>query len=102
MHLIQILLPLQDNEGKPYPRAIFDVLRESLTRRFGGVTAFMRSPAQGAWMEEDRSVNHDDVVVMEVMALQLDRVWWAEWRCRLEREMGQKEIVVRATRIERL
>ncbi len=49
MHLVQILLPLYDNAGAPLPRALYDRVREELSRRFGGLTAFTRSPAEGLW-----------------------------------------------------
>lgn len=102
MHLVQILLPLRDNTGASYPRALFDDLRADLTARFGGVTAFLRAPAQGAWMDDADRVAHDDVVILEVMDDALDRAWWSAWRARMEAALRQTEIVVRASRIERL
>lgn len=51
MHLIEILLPLNDNEGRPFESEKFSAIRESLTERFGGLTAFTRSPAQGTTRE---------------------------------------------------
>ena len=102
MHLIQLLLPLRANDGSPYPRDVFDRVRSDLTERFGGVTAYLRAPAVGAWKEDETSVSHDDVVTIEVMTDELDRPWWSDWRTRLEQAMGQKEIVIRASVIERL
>ena len=49
MHLVQLLLPLYDNEGRGFGETPFAAVREELTRRFGGVTAYMRSPATGLW-----------------------------------------------------
>lgn len=40
MHLLEILLPLNDNEGRPFNSETFSALRERLTERFGGLTAF--------------------------------------------------------------
>jgi hypothetical protein len=40
MYLIQLLLPLYDNEKRPFTRLDFDSVRKDLTERFGGVTAF--------------------------------------------------------------
>lgn len=102
MHLIQLLLPLRDNDGSPYPPDVFDRVRSDLTERFGGVTAYLRAPAIGAWKEDEASVSHDDVVTIEVMTDRLDRQWWAQWRARLEQTMRQKEIVIRASAVERL
>jgi hypothetical protein len=66
VHLIQILLPLSDDEGRPFPAANFDLLAQKLTEKFGGVTGFTRSPAEGRW-KQDGSTTHDDIVVIEVM-----------------------------------
>jgi hypothetical protein len=41
-HLIQILLPLSDNEGRRFPPAAYARVRSELTERFGGMTAFTR------------------------------------------------------------
>ena len=46
MYLIQLLLPLYDNEKQPFSRSYFEAVRNELTNQFGGVTAFVRSPAQ--------------------------------------------------------
>ncbi|MBD0321237.1 MAG: hypothetical protein ICV87_12930, partial [Gemmatimonadetes bacterium] len=67
MHLVQILLPLRDNEGNDFPRTEFGRVRAELVERFGGVTAYLRSPATGAWRAEDEEeVAHDDVAIVEV------------------------------------
>ena len=34
-HLVQLLLPLYDNEGHDFPRAQFDRVAKELTERFG-------------------------------------------------------------------
>jgi hypothetical protein len=102
MHLVQLLLPLYDNEGRAFPREDFDRVRDELTDRFGGVTAFLRSPAEGAWKENEGGVTRDDVVVYEVMTEQLDRRWWADYRDRLTRRFRQDELLITATAAERL
>ena len=102
MHLVQILLPLRDNEGRPFPRAQFERVNEELTDRFGGVTAHLRAPASGAWREDGGDVAHDDMAIVEVMADAVDHPWWAGYRAELERRFRQDEVVIRATEIERL
>jgi hypothetical protein len=67
-----------------------------LTNRFGGATAFTRAPAAGLW-QQGRSIEHDRIVIMEVMVERLDREWWARYRRSLEREFGQERILIRAT-----
>jgi hypothetical protein len=101
MHLIELFLPLSDNEGRAFGRGEFDRVRRELTDRFGGVTAFTRSPAEGAW-QEGGEVTHDQIVIFEVMAEELDRAWWREYREELARRFRQEELLVRATAVERL
>jgi hypothetical protein len=102
MYLVQLLLPLYDNANVRFPRETFDHVRQELTDRFGGVTAFLRSPGEGFWRIAENAINRDDVVIFEVMAEQLDRPWWARYREDLERRFRQIELVIRASSIERL
>lgn len=94
---------MYDNDGRPFPHARYAALRTELTDRFGGLTAYTRAPAQGLWDEDDGGPpKRDDIVVYEVMAKSLDRDWWSSFRRRLERELVQDEIVIRAHAMERL
>lgn len=101
-HLVQLLLPLYDNEKRPFPRALLDEVRAELAERFGGVTAHLRAPAAGAWKDDDGEIARDDVVIVEVMTDALDRAWWAAYRRTLESRFRQDELVVRAVPIEPL
>jgi hypothetical protein len=101
MHLVEILLPVRDNEGNRFGDATFAAVREHLTKRFGGVTAFLRAPAHGT-NESNGAVQHDDIVIFEVMTDVLDRECWATYRRELERRFVQDEIVIRASSMERL
>jgi hypothetical protein len=47
MYLIEILLPLRDNDGHPFHARDYQSLRDQLTDHFGGITAFTRTPAEG-------------------------------------------------------
>ena len=102
MKLMQVLLPLYDNQGQALPKALFDKVREEMRQRFGGVTAFIRSPAIGVWEDEQGTVCRDDVVLFEVMADTLDRAWWDNYRRILEQRFRQESILIRATDVELL
>lgn len=102
MLLIEIFLPVFDNAGTPIPRETFDRVRTELTERFGGITAFIRSPAMGLWRDKRGDVQQDDIAIFEVMADELDRRWWQRYRQELESRFAQQEIVIRALPIERL
>ena len=95
MHLVQILLPLYDNEGTRFAPEFFAAIRDELATRFGGITAFSRAPAEGVW-EAGGSRQRDDIVVYEVMVDDIDGGWWRAYRLRLEEVMRQDAIVIRA------
>jgi hypothetical protein len=94
-YLIQILLPLSDNEGRAFPSADYAGVRSDLIKQFGGLTAFTRGPAEGLWAEKDGTA-HDDIVVFEVMTAELDQAWWASYRRVLEVRFRQDCIIIRA------
>lgn len=102
MVLIQLFLPVYDNDGAAFPKAGFDAVRRELTDRFGGVTAFVRTPAVGAWEDGHGHVQRDEVLLFEVMASHADHAWWAAYRTELEARFRQDEILIRASAVERL
>jgi hypothetical protein len=101
MYLVQILLPLYDNEGVAFDRKSYDYVRDELTKKFGGVTAFRSSPAEGVW-REGGEVSRDRVFIFEVMSDELERAWWTAYRTELEARFRQERMIVRATQIEQL
>jgi hypothetical protein len=96
MFLVQILLPLYDNEGHPFETREFVELRSELADRFGGITAYTRAPARGVWRDDSGETTRDDIVIFEVMTAELDHRWWTEFRKQLESRFRQENVVVRA------
>jgi hypothetical protein len=103
MMLVQLLIPLTDNEGAPFPASVFATLRDELSSAFGGLTAYTRSPAVGLWRtDDDAAPQRDDIIVYEVLVDDLDRAWWAAYRQELERRFAQDELMIRAHSVDRL
>jgi hypothetical protein len=102
IHLVQLLLPLYDNDGEALPASLYAAVRTELTERFGGLTAYTRAPAEGLWTESSGPTRRDDIVVYEVMTPTLDRAWWRGFREDLERRFRQNELVIRAQDVERI
>jgi hypothetical protein len=102
MYVIHLLLPLSDNHGHKFDPQLFREARRELTERFGGVTAFVRSPALGLWKENDQDINRDDVVMFEVVTDEIDRDWWKNYRNKLEAEFRQEEMMIWAVNTTRL
>jgi hypothetical protein len=101
MYCVELLLPLVPGLSQRRRQALIDEVRQELTHRFGGVTAFVRSPAEGAWRTR-RGTVRDDIVVVEVMVPSIDRRWWTRYRRDLEQRFDQEEIVIRAVAMQRL
>ena len=102
MYLIQILLPLYDNQGDPFPPRDYVHVRDELTERFGGITAYVRSPAEGLWKGSPSIMIHDDIVIYEVMTEKLDREWWRSYRERLALLYRQDLLIVRVSEVQLL
>jgi len=97
--LIEILLPLKGASGEDFPAAYYDDLAKELVASFGGVTSFLRAPAEGRWHDEG-STEHDDIVVIEVMAPTFDRAWWTAMKATLEHRFNQDVVVIRSHTVE--
>jgi hypothetical protein len=97
---IEIFAPLTRGRG-----GLHD-LREDLAARFGGVTAFERAPAVGLRREDGgegeeaaEAVTQDSIVVLEVVADDFDPNWWGAFREGWEARLGQRRLLVRASRV---
>jgi hypothetical protein len=99
MFVVELFLPLTDNNGDKFPRSLYAVEENTLTARFGGLTAFTGAPAQGIWGEER---TRDDIIIFEIMTASLDVSWWRHYRAELEVRFRQQSIVIRATQSERI
>jgi ferredoxin len=102
MYLIQILLPLYDNDGRNFPQEEFVRVRDELTERYGGITTYVRSPAEGLWKDSSTTTVHDDIVIYEVMTDHLDRPWWRWFREELARRFRQDVLIVRVSEVQLL
>ena len=96
MYLVQILLPLFDNDGHAFEaagvRAASFGARRSL-RRGHRLHASTRSRGLE---RRFRGTTRDDIVIFEVMTGELDREWWTAFRKQLEARFRQDTLIVRA------
>jgi hypothetical protein len=97
--LIQLLLPTSARGGGE--RAVADTRRE-LAEAFGGLTAYVRTPAEGDWTSPAGVRERDTVVMVEVVAPSFDRGWWRAYATRLAARFGEQAIHVRAMPVELL
>jgi hypothetical protein len=73
-YLVEILLPKESGQGEPIRQRWFEELLSELTRKFGGVTSFVRASGQGLWRSGGET-QRDNIAVIEVMAGQLEPKW---------------------------
>lgn len=99
MMLIQLLLPSPSSGDESSAAPAVAETRAELIDHFGGVTAFLRSPARGAWTSPEGHVERDDVVMVEVIAPEFDRAWWRGYARVLERRFAQESILIRAIEV---
>ena len=90
--LIQILLPATQTDAN---RSALARTRDELTTRHGGVTAYVRSPARGAWRNPSGHEEHDDVIMVEVIVSEFDRAHWRAYAKELAVRFDEQEIHVR-------
>lgn len=101
MEIVEVFLPLDTREGEPIARDTFEQIVQDLARRFGGATAFKRAPADGLWKQGD-TIQRDRVIIFEVLVEKIDAEWWANYRQKLESDLEQDEVLIRATPCRKL
>ena len=92
--LIQIYLPLYDPAGLALPESLFQEVANVLTERFGGLTRYTRSPAEGLWKEDEQKTVKDDILIYEVLAPNLDESFWQDYKEKLKTQFKQEELLI--------
>jgi len=95
--LVQLLLPLYDNEKNPFPEQYYKKVKKMLTEKFGGVTTYTQTPATGLWKKDKGRGNlmYDKLIVYEVMTSKIDRSFWEQYKKKLETKFRQKALIIR-------
>ena len=101
MFLIQLLLPVVRSPGDGQAAQVSRT-RTELIERFGGVTAYVQSPALGEWTAPEGDREQDRVILVEIVAPVFDRAWWRGYARLLASRFDQQTIHVRALVIELL
>jgi hypothetical protein len=98
--LIQFLLPTRPLDGARPHRDLLQRTHDEIVERFGGLTAYLRSPAAGVWTSPEGRLEEDSVVMIEVLARSFDTGWWRGYVKVLEERFDQESIHVRATEVQ--
>lgn len=97
MVLVQLLLPTKSAERATFSDELLRRTRQELIDRFGGLTAYTRSPAAGVWTSPEGNVEEDTMVMIEVLAESVDASWWQSYAETLKRRFNQQTIHIRAS-----
>ncbi len=95
MQLFQIFLPVYNTQKQIFPSHFYTSLATNLTEKFGGLTSYSRSTAEGLWKEENNNTVKDDIIIYEIMVESVEVEWWRNLKKRLIIQFEQEEIIVR-------
>jgi inorganic pyrophosphatase len=97
--LIQVYLPNNHPDGKPFSPGLFQDVKRELTERFDGLTMYKRAPATGLWKDDDQHTVSDDIIIYEVMAESLDLEFWKAYKIKLQKRFKQDELLIRCSSV---
>jgi hypothetical protein len=102
MNLIQIFLPIYNEQGEKFPSELYKDLIKKFSKIFGGATLYKRAPADGFWEEDTETIVKDELAIFEVMVKGVDEQYWSDQKQQLELAFKQKEILIRSIPIKLL
>ena len=90
--------PLLIIDGDSFAHRAYHALPKTI-RRAGGkgagaILGFLRAPAEGRW-HDDGATEHDQIVVIEVMAPTFDPAWWMAMKATLEHRSRSLKYLVK-------
>ena len=97
MFLIQLLLPVNTTIDAV---AELNLTQDELRSRFGGITAYLQTPAKGQWTAPSGSSATDWMILMEIVAKDFDRTWWRGYAAALKERFRQDVVHIRALQVE--
>jgi hypothetical protein len=96
----EILIPLADNQGKPFPASKIEHVSEKLVERFRGCRCQPLAPFVGSWKHRGH-VYRDNLLLFTVDAPRSDdsMTWMLAFRDRLTTQFSQIEIYLAVTEL---
>jgi hypothetical protein len=88
--ITQILLPKQDNLGRPFRKELYGAFHVRMIRKFGGWTR--KGQAEGAWLASSGRFFSDLHWVYEIGHSRRELPFWQAEKERLKKEFDQEEI----------
>jgi len=100
--LIQLLLPLQDENGEVFPAARYAKVHKQLIEKFGGLTLYQRNPAEGYWKNGSSKTIKEPMLVHEVLSGAIEEDFWKQLKSSLMKEFRQQDIQITCSRISKI
>jgi len=90
--LIQLFLPVTNS---PSADKKLEALEQKLIKNFGGLSIYAQNPVSGSWRKKGQ-LEKDKMMVFEVMVPVFNEKFWKKLKTSLEKQFGQKEILIRS------
>jgi len=90
---LEILLPVANNNGKPFPKEMFSALEQELIKNFSGLTVYSSAPITGFW-KPDQKVLQQQLMVYELFLREFDPTYWEKMKRKLEKKFNQTEVMI--------
>jgi hypothetical protein len=91
MQLVQIFLPLYDNNKQLFEESVYNDVRNMLKDQFGGVSFHRNTPVGGLWKDEGGKTNYDELIIAEIMIHNLNKEWWKQFKQDLEQFLNRRK-----------
>ncbi|MHA4896281.1 inorganic diphosphatase [Pedobacter sp. PWIIR3] len=100
--LIQLQVPVYDVEGKRFPKRHFTQLHQQLTDKFGGLTVYSRSIANGFGNQDEGPTVKEKILVYEVMAENVELDFWKKLKASLMKKFEQDDLMMSSVKVSRI
>jgi inorganic pyrophosphatase len=97
--MIQLFLPVKDQNGKPFAKSLYRNLNVQLLKKFGGLTVYARSVATGFWENDNGNKVKEEVLIYEVMTAHVEEKYWKKLKSSLQEKFSQQEIMIISSQI---
>jgi hypothetical protein len=96
----ELLVPLADNQGRPFPVSKIECVSPALLERFGGCRSQPLAPHLGLWSHRG-IVDREGLLLFTVDVPRSDESldWMAAYKERLKRQFNQVEIYLAVTEL---
>jgi len=90
--LYELYLPLTYNDGRPIEKDKFNLTRQELTSRFGGLTSTPPGFPLKGWWHSAQGIVEDDIVILTILTQDDEDQFFLNYKETLRQRFAQEEI----------